>query len=296
MGTNLQRLATIAMLLAALIQSPVAYAAHTEVAELTSAIGDYNETAEVALPLPTPEELERLAAGEIVIVQERNSMRDSNGNEQDRIRTVGYRVFERPRLLVWLAALDPVTQHSEKLTEHLIGIDNNGGARWYQYLRLPWPIRNRHWVIRSSKNRALNAATGGSVWEHAWRLDENGRDTAQRLLATTSVAGLDTRKAGKAIYMPINRGGWTMFALSEQRVLVATHAAAILGGWVPERLAARFVTRELNGLLNGLEAKSDTIHARYDGKHPVFSGEGRLITPAMAVTACTRFRNDVADC
>lgn len=251
-------------------------------AALRGALQIYNQHTDEALPFPSRDELLELAQGGIVKIRDRVRIGDSASELEDRIRIVGYRVYDTPRLLVWLSALDLSVNHSKRLTEYLIEADTEGTARWYQFLRLPWPVKDRHWVVRSTKDVQLSAATDGFIWEQAWRLEAEGRQTAARLLADGKVAGVSTKQGAKALYAPVNRGGWAMFALDDRRVLVAAHVTTVLGGWVPDRLVARFISAQLESVLQSVEAEALTVHARYDGSHPIYTGDGKLITPRMA--------------
>ncbi len=253
--------------------------------DLLAAVAAYNEHDAVGLPMPSSDEVASLLDGEVVKIRRRLPMTDSAGGHEDRIRIVGYRYFERPRLLIWLSALDIGQQHADRLTEHLMWADDGGDSLWYQFLELPWPIKNRHWVIRNRKNTSLTRATGGVAWEHAWRLEEGGYGTAMTLLGDGAVDGLDTRDGRKAIYLPVNRGGWTMFELTGNRTLVAAHVSTVLGGWIPEGLVASLVSRHLDSILSGLEARSQTIHDRYDTGYVIYTGDAQPISRAMAVEA-----------
>ena len=252
---------------------------------LASAIETYNAYQEVDLPELSDRDLRALAEGSVVKSRERRRISDSRGKEKDRIRIVGYRIYESPRVLVWLAALGDGTRLSKRLTEHFIEADTRGGKRWYQYLRLPWPMKDRHWVVLSGKDLDLSSATGGFAWEHAWHLDDDGEETALRLLANGEVEGVTAKQGTKAVYVPVNRGGWVMFELDERRVLVAAHVTSVLGGWIPDRLVARFVSAQLDSVLTKLEREASTIHDRYDGSFPIRTGDGAIITPEMAKAA-----------
>ena len=194
-------------------------------------------------------------------------------------------MIERPRLLVWLAALNIGTQHAKRLTEHVMQFDDSGGSVWYQHLNLPWPLKNRHWIIRNEKRTGLTEATGGQVWEHAWRLDERGQPAAVALLADGEVDGLSARDGRKALYLPVNRGGWTMFELDSGRTLVAIHVMTVMGGWIPDRLVANMASDQLEDMLTKLEPRADAIHERYDTSYPIFTGDARRITREMARAA-----------
>lgn len=251
-------------------------------AEIAGALARYNRHADMPLPVPPADGLEALAEGRVVDLRERQPLASSDGESADRIRVVGYRLIERPRLLVWLAALDLGTEHTDRITEHLVAVDAAGGSVWYQHLRLPWPLRDRHWVIRNYKAVELTAASDGMIWEHAWRLEEAGDELAADLLQAGRVDGLDERTQDRAIYLPVNRGGWAMLAVGPRSTLVAAHVITVLGGWIPDGLVARLTSRQLERMLDNLEPRSYEVHEEYDASYPVFRGDGRLITVEMA--------------
>jgi len=62
---------------------------------------------------------------------------------RDRIRVVGYRLIQRPRVLIWISALNTSNEQVQRLTEYQLEDDGGTGSLWYQHMRLPWPIRDR---------------------------------------------------------------------------------------------------------------------------------------------------------
>lgn len=257
-------------------------AAGPSVDELAAVIWRYNEAVDNDLPLPDTEQMERLLSGEMVDIRDRTPIEDWRGEPQDRLRVVGYKLIERPRLLVWLATLNVTTQHAKRMTEHQVSDDNVGGSIWYQHLNTPWPVRNRHWVITNSKNTEVARDTQGLVWEHRWDLAERGKDQAFNLLLNGEVEGLKEKDFDKSIYLTVNEGAWTMFEVNDQVTLVAAHTSADMGGWIPERWVSGFIAKQLGNVLAGLIAKSDTVHEDYSGEKIVFDGWGKPITPRHA--------------
>jgi hypothetical protein len=257
---------------------------------LVDALDLYNAHAELPLPMLSPKQLGALLDGDVVKLRERQRIADVAGKARDRIRVVGLKLIERPRLLVWLSALDLGTEHSARVVEVLISIDDFGGSVWYQYLRLPWPLRNRHWVIDNYKQMTLAEASGGMIWEHAWSLEEGGKDIAMALLRDDRVDGLDERDGKRAVYLPLNRGGWTTFDLGSQQTLVAVHVVTEMGGWIPDRIVASMASKQLNHMLDNLVARSYVIHEDYTAEYPIFSGDGTLITPQMARATAKEMR------
>lgn len=263
-------------------------------ARVVAALDAYNAHAEMPLSVPAGADLAALVDGSVVKLRRRTRIEQASGGTADRIRIVGYRVIDRPRLLVWLAALNIDTRHSKRLTEHLVQFDDSGGSVWYQYLNLPWPLKNRHWIIRNHKSTALTAATGGLVWEHAWQLDEGGLPAALDMLGDGEVEGLDERDGRRAIYLPVNRGGWAMFELGRDRTLVAIHVMTVMGGWIPDKLVANMASDQLEDMLDKLEPRADAVSERYDERYPIFTGDATRITRDMAQAAFNRYANRAA--
>jgi hypothetical protein len=257
--------------------------------ELAAVIWRYNESVENDLPLPDAEQLERLLAGEMVDIRDRTPIEDWRGKPQDKLRVVGYKLVERPRLLVWLATLNVTTEHSRRMREYQLSDDGAGGSVWYQHLNTPWPVRNRHWVIANRKNTELAEATQGLVWEHRWDLAERGKDEALNLLLDKKLEGLGEKDFDKSIYLTVNEGAWTMFAVNEQTTLVAAHTTADMGGWIPERWVSGFVAKQLGSVLANLTTRADTVHDDYSGEQTVFDGWGRPITPRHAADVRRRY-------
>lgn len=272
-----------------LFSSAIIQANGPDAATVRQALENYNLLAPVALPMPDASQLELIARGYNVHIKERTAIDQADGKREDRIRVVGYKIVKRPRLLVWLATLDFDTNHSERLTEHHIENDDAGGSLWYQYLDTPWPVRNRHWVIRNAKNIELEKASEGLVWEHRWNLAPGGLNLTQSILRQGELGGLSKSDADKAIYLTVNRGAWTMMAIDEQNTLVVVHTIAVMGGWIPESWVASFVNKQLGDVLSNLEKRSDAIVDNYTGTYPIFTGSGKKITQEMAKKSRSEF-------
>ena len=259
--------------------------AAARVALVEAALARYGALAAQPLPAPSAEQLAAIAAGETLSLRQYIDVPGADNNAQQRILVAGYQFVPRPRLLVWLATLEVNAAHSRALTEHLLQVDGMGGATWYQHLNLPWPLRNRHWMIRSRKDLSVAAGSDGQIWEHRWQLVADGRARAAELLAAAAVEGLSARDGQRAIYLTLNRGAWTMIDLGDDTTLVITHALAAMGGWIPDEWVAGFVARQLREVLQNLRARADLIHAHYGAEPPVYDGDGRPIDRALALQA-----------
>ncbi|MFK8028644.1 MAG: hypothetical protein AB8G18_00240 [Gammaproteobacteria bacterium] len=284
-NSGLMSLAFAAML----SMSGLAAADEPTIEKLTSALLEYNQVSDTVLPVPSNEELETIILGDMINLRQRTSI-VTGGQSQDTIRVVAYQLVERPRLLVWLATLNPTTQHTKRLDEYLVDIDESGSSIWYQHLDTPWPVSNRHWVISNVKDTQIARDTNDLVWEHNWRLTERGEAIAFNLLVNNKVKNLDASNYEKAIYLPANRGAWTMFSITDDVTLVAAQTTADMGGWIPDSWVANFASRQLSGVLPKLANKADRIHKDYTGETVVFTGAGVAISVEDAVRAQQHYR------
>lgn len=265
--------------------------------EITAAIAEYNALSpiELAIPIPGEKSLARLIDGRVV--NHRQSVPNPNDPEASEIyRVVGYIVVPQPRLLVWAATLATTTQHASRLTEIPIQFDDAGGALWYQYVDLPWPFADRHWMIQTEKRIGLARNTDQAVWEHSWSLAEDGLNRSLRLVASGKAGDIETAAAARAVYLPANRGGWIMRRMDPSSTLVMVHATAELGGRLPDGWVARYVKGQLNHVLGRLEGRSRAIAAQFDESGPLFSGAGRTLTRQMLVARCKSLNEPRNEC
>ena len=272
---------------------PTFSAAQPTVDELAAVLWRYNDVTDIDLPIPSNDQFEALLRGDTVPMRERLPVPGETGTDgrpSDRIRVVGFQLVQRPRLPVWLATLNAGTTHETRLLEHRLRVNEDRSSTWYQHLNAPWPVRNRHWVIRSGKNVGVANATQGLAWEHRWALEPSGRDMALNLMLGDTMEGFDERDFERTIYLKENAGAWTMFAVDDDVTLVVTSTIADMGGWIPDRWVAGFVSRQLRTVLRSLKDKSDQVHEHYDPTDPVHDGYGQPITREALSDVRRRFR------
>lgn len=200
------------------------------------------------------------------------------------LRIIGYRVISKPRENLWLAALAYDAGYSRRLTEHLVALHDRGGASWYQHVDMPWPLRNRHWLIRTRKNVDMANESEDRIWEHSWQLVDNADQAIDRLLATTAIDGLDSDKARNAIRLPLNNGAWVMAHMDNDTTLVIMHATMDMGGVIPDGIVARYTRRQLAAALKKIERDADTARSRYDSNYVIYRGNGSPIDPDDQLT------------
>lgn len=222
--------------------------------------------------------LSELLDGETVYRTIKVAENDNEGSTI--IRIVGYRLIDAPRESLWLAALAYDGNYSNRLTEFLVTKHDYGGATWYQHVNMPWPLRNRHWLIRTEKNIDVSRQTDDAIWEHHWRLEDDSRKGITRLARRQPIKGLSGEDFRKAIILPRNNGAWVMVETDQQKTLVIIHATMDMGGMLPDGLVARSTRKQLQSMLRKIERDAPDAFANYDISYPIYRGDGTLIPPA----------------
>ena len=244
---------------------------------VSAALEVYNERVDDPLPFLTGEQVDRLVAGDVIRVRRR----DPNTDDAPE-RVTGFVLLHRPRIAVWLAALDPEFPANPLLTEKRLSKDDQGHSTWYQHVDLPWPLTDRHWVIDLGKDLDLARSTEGFVWVHRWSLAPDGRERARETLRA-GLGDLTLEDYDKAIYLPENEGAWILFALDEDLTLLAYRVRTVIGGGIPDSWIATFAMAQLEGLLREVDAMAENSVAEYDpATYPVYDGLGRLIPSAAS--------------
>ncbi|NNE44514.1 MAG: hypothetical protein HKN12_09910 [Gemmatimonadetes bacterium] len=266
-----------------------------EVADLvTLAIREYNELTEFQLPELDEELMEELLAGKVARTRWKQPVPSvepvPEGQEVDeddvktRQRVVAMYLIKRPRDHVWVAALDPNNVPSDKVREVRLSRDGSGDSRWYQLMDLPWPVKNRHWVIDVKKREHVAAATDGRAWEQTWHLVEDGEPIAYEATKAGRSKEISYDDAKGAKYLDANTGAWAMFELTPDLTLLTYQLTVVLGGLLPEGLTARFAMGELESLCFKIEEHAYQIPQIYvDGYETVYGGDGKPIVPPLRV-------------
>jgi hypothetical protein len=251
-----------------------------EVADLVRLeIAKYNGLTELPLPDLDDPQMADLLRAEVVRLRWKQPVPGDTGEEgeepKERHRVVAMYLIQKPMPDVWLAAMDPHTKASEKVTEFRIAAADGGDPRWYQFMDLPWPVENRHWAIDIHRNRDLARATGNRIWEASWSLVPDGRDLALRMAKAGETKPIGFGDVESAVYLEANVGAWAMFALSSDLTLLTYQVTVVLGGLLPEGLTARFAMSELEDLCRTIEKTAAKYPEHYDEDHdPIPGGDG----------------------
>lgn len=265
--------------LVAILGLPSANAASQPANSIVSLIEYYNalNSRQPHLSVPDADGISRLMAGEVVSYSEKIP---GPGNEPIH-RVVAYVLVAEPRIKVWTATLGGNQRIESKLIELPLSIDSTGGAVWYQYLSLPWPIADRHWVLKTGKRLDLAERSDHRIWEQSWDLEPLGADIAADLIASGKVDGVKPNANRKAVYLPANSGGWIMARVDADSTLVAVHATAELGGRLPDAWVTRYARRKLSNVLGKLTVRTQHAKQALNGRIPLYTGDGQPITLEM---------------
>ncbi len=226
-----------------------------------------------AFPLPglAEDDLRRLDGGAVV------RLRDVESPDAPQ-RVIGLIVTLVPRERLWISALDPHFAAAEEITEVRLTPAGTWPNQWYQFLDLPRPFADRHWVVEVWNHGPVAVASQNAAWEHAWRLAEQGPALALQAPAAGRIPGVDAERAKDAIYTPVNHGAWLVLALPDGRTLLGYHVTSVVGGAIPDRLVADWSMSTLSRVLRGVVRRAAEVVAHYRGAHePLSGGDGRPI-------------------
>lgn len=263
--------------------APVSPAETNQIAAL---LAEYAERSDfVALPSLSSDELTAVADGKPVI----SVLTDQVGGHDDDVvatRLFGWQVVDAPRLLTWLAVLEgPGEGVKGRFARALVARRDNGAYVRYQHIDLPWPFKDRDWVILCEKNVALAEQSAGRIWEHHWSLATHGTDLVESAFEGGGLPGITRQMLDDSIYLPANRGAWIFFELGANRTLVVGYLDVDLGGRFPRALVRRFAEGELRSGFETIKASSSRKYLEYEAKPLVYDGYGRPISVRAALAA-----------
>ena len=240
---------------------------------ILNALDDFNEGARFPLPRLSPGEVERVVQGKVL------KLREVGENAEQSQRAVGLLRTRHSREGLWLAARDIHYTAVDELVEVQLTPAGQWPSVWYQYLDLPRPFSDRHWVVDVVDTHQLARTTGGRCWEHAWQLSKEGLPVAEPAIDAGRVPGVDRERAEAAIYTPVNEGAWLVIDLGDGTSLLGYHVTSVIGGAIPDKLVADFTLLTLGKLLRGVVDRVDEVVGHYAADHtPIEGGDGVPLT------------------
>ena len=247
------------------------------VADLRAQVTTFNAHATSPLPELSGDQLRALLAGDVVRVLDRPK-------SDPRIRrAVGLVLVEAEQRAAWVAAQDPHFVAVDGLTELQLTRDpSTGRASWYGHIDIPSPFDDRHYVVDVWNNHALHAASGGTLWEHAWQRNPTALPGVRARVAAGEVGALDVADFDASIETPLNEGAWIAMATPDGRAVLGYHATTLVGGHIPEGLFARYILLGLKSMMRTVQARAQgPIQAHYRGGHRPLPAGGPSMTPTF---------------
>lgn len=162
----------------------------------------------------------------------------------------------------WLAIQDPHGEYVDNMIHEDLPDSTFQQRYLYQRIDLPWPLASRQWVILVENNLRLLESTRGLVWERTWKLSDRRGAVAED---------------PKAVWLPINEGGWFL-AASHGGTLLGYHVRTALGGIVPDEAVVRWSAATLEAMFQRIARKAGTMRVHYSGDHePIRRPDGAPI-------------------
>ena len=242
--------------------------ANPETNPFDDAITKFNRFAQFDLPKLTKSQVTKLGQRQVVTIIDRKP------NKPD--RALGMILVNTDPRPLWLAYRDLHFQQQKSTTEFLLELQKPDIETWYGYLELPWPIADRHWIVKTWNNHKLAKQTSNTHWEHPWKLVKTDTQTISQKLANQNIP--DTIKPKEAIFTPVNEGAWAILSIGEKTLLVY-HATTVIGGNVPDNLIAPFVLRTFDEMLMSIRDRAEkSIKKHYLAPHKkIIGGDGKPI-------------------
>lgn len=256
--------------------------------QIPGLIEQFSRLSGIFVPELQPADIETLLAGQSIVTAPGESGLDDGG---ETMGLLGLQLVDAPRLLVWLTMLGGGGRSDGRVTSVRLSSMTAGSYTRYQHVNLPWPIRDRHWVIYCDKNLELAQASGGAIWEHRWSLHESGEQLLRTAFEDSRIPGLDIRTLDNSIYLPANRGTWAVFDLGENKTLILAYYDSDLGGRLPAALVRSITKRQLRKYLEASGRLAERIVEHYDGTSPIHDGFGSPISRQNAIDAARAWAN-----
>ena len=236
------------------------------------------DDAYAAPPALSTDELELLRSGEPVIKVPVETEGDAS-DEISEFGIFGLKIVDAPRLLVWATVMGAASEPPARLTRAYLSQLPKGSYVRYQHVNLPWPVRDRHWVILCEKNLDLADSSNGLIWQHHWTLHEDGPQLLLDAHAQGRIEGLSQQDLEKSVYLPANRGAWTLADLGGGRTFVIGYFDSAFGGLLPKILVRMFTRRQMRAGLTLIEDLANRVHLDYEEDTQIHDGYGQPIMP-----------------
>lgn len=244
-------------------------------ADLVAAIREFQQHSHFPVPLPSERRREQLLDGK-VIKQRLPSDDDAP------VGAMALVISDLSKRELWLGSADDDggTESPDELIVHHLPVTGSEMFRWYGYVRLPVPVSDRHFLIRTTVNLAMHQRTDGRMWSRYWEIEEGGEQTARALVAQGQVEDVTPDAFVKAVWTPVNRGTWIFIDLPDGRTILGYQATGSMGGGFPDGLVNRYIYWGLGKVIDDVLQRAARARTHYSTRHsPIVGGDGQPLPP-----------------
>ena len=235
--------------------------------DFTAAIQNCNRASYFKVPLLKNAQVNTLKQGKVVTIIERKT--DKAG------RAVGMILINTDIKTLWAAYRDALHfQLQESTTEYLLSVIKPDTQIWYGYLDLPWPLTDRHWIVKTWNNYKLATKTNNACWEHPWQLMKEAESKVEEKLGDRKLPA--NLNPSTAIYTPVNEGAFVLITIEPNKTLLVYHASTVIGGNIPSNLLPNFIASTFKGMLMDMRKRAEKlILGHYKAPHKKINGGDR---------------------
>ena len=253
---------------------PIVWAMPKE-ATLLAQLERYNALTNLDVPVLTKAQRIELSQGQVVKLIQRG---DSSTGAVEAGKVRAYYVTDLPKHQLWLAFQDAHFQIQEMTTDYLYKEHTQDKMDWYGFIDLFWPLSDRHWLVRVWNSHEIAQKSNNEIWEHPWKLIDNGAELMQSRIDKGLVDGISQSMFEQAIYLPASNGTWVAMDVEDHTLLIYS-ATATVGGSIPEELMMRYLLSGLDTFILEGERRARTVMPKhYVDPHPsIFGGDGSPI-------------------
>ena len=230
------------------------------------ALQRYNADANQPLKDLSGHQLKELQNGNVVVTMDKS----------DRgWRASGLIAIKKSKKEIWVASRDQCRSQQKSTFEYVVDDYGGGSEDWYGLIELPWPLQNRHWMIRTKPNLKLARKTQDRIWERYWNLV----DKAESKIQTKRKEGELPAHAKEAIFTPENAGAWFVIAIDSKTTILGYQVTTSVGGVIPDKVMMQFVSTTIDEMLIDMRGKTESIKDHYISPHTIlFGGDGKPIS------------------
>ena len=242
---------------------------------IQSTISKFNTMSDTKIPQLSSSDRKKLVEGKVITLVQKG------GEEAGKVsagKAVAFYISDLPKEKLWIAFQDSHFVVQESTIEKIYKSEGADKLQWYGYIDLPWPLTDRHWLVRVWNNHTLASKTNNAMWEHPWSLISNGAELCKDMVKQGKVKGVSEKMYSSAIYLPDSQGVWAMMDVDGSTLLVYS-ATATVGGAIPEGLMMNYLLSGLDAFMkNGEKRARIEVPKHYTSGHQqVYGGDGVLI-------------------